>query len=206
MAENEASNVRDDLPRVSVDSLQDWQSIRENFNAAALATLEARLVQHGLSGQRHLFLPHIKQFVDRTFELAKSNLRINGRNFDDYNEDEQDTDQFDESLDRRVWSLSDQRLKWDLEIAVKRRGVPSEVEALMRDLVAQQRDHDANQFLDSAQDMDVDDRVIEDREGTAAANSELSRFANELQETLPEQLERVDRARQVDGEIRNLRV
>lgn len=70
-------------------------------------------------------------------------------------------DQFDESLDRRVWSLSDQRLKWDLEIALKRRGVPLEVEALMRDLIAQQREHDDKQPEVKDTDMEVDDEALE---------------------------------------------
>ena len=29
------------------------------------------------------------QFVERTFQIAKPNLRINGRNFDEYDNDEQ---------------------------------------------------------------------------------------------------------------------
>ncbi|THH09466.1 hypothetical protein EW145_g1984 [Phellinidium pouzarii] len=181
-----ASNVRDDLPRVSVDSIQYWQRIKENFNSAAFATLESKLVQHGLGNQRHILFPHLKQFVERTFEIAKPNLRINGRNFDEYNEDEQDTDQFDESLDRRVWSLSDQRLKWDLEIAVKRRSIPLEVEALMRDLISHQREYDARKVPDHDADKDIDMDTVEDRilQGDMeAVNSELSEFAADLQET-----------------------
>ena len=73
----------------------------------------------------------------------------------------QDMEQFDESLDRRVWSLSDQRLKWDLEIALKRRGVPLEVEALMRDLISQQREHDDRRMVEKDADMDIDDETIE---------------------------------------------
>lgn len=74
-----------------------------------------------------------------------------------------DADQFDEALDRRVWSLSDQRLKWDLEMALKRRGVPQEVEELMRDLIAQQRAYDDSQRPDEESTMDVDDGAEDDR-------------------------------------------
>ena len=110
--------------------------------------------------------------------MAKPNLRINGRNVGDYDDDEQgisvallrefstrlthvcqDMDQFDEALDRRVWSLSDQRLKWDLEIALKRRGVPIEVETLMRDLIVQQREHDKKVSEGKDPDMEVDDEA-----------------------------------------------
>lgn len=112
-----------------------------------------------------------------------------------------DTDQFDESLDRRVWSLSDQRLKWDLEIALKRRGVPPEVETLMRDLIAQQREHDENGMEGKDANMDIDDEVMNgavqsrvvtskelifdeflDQEDVPPVNPELSEFASELQE------------------------
>ena len=49
-----------------------------------------------------------------------------------------DTEQFDEALDRRVWSLSDQRRRWDLEISMKRRTSPHEIENSMRDLITHQ--------------------------------------------------------------------
>lgn len=35
---------------------------------------------------------------------------------------------FDETLDRRIWSLADNRIKWHTLIAEKRRKVPSETE------------------------------------------------------------------------------
>ena len=75
----------------------------------------------------------------------------------------EDAEQFDEALDRRVWSLSDQRLKWDLEMALKRRGVPQEVEELMRDLIAQQRAYDDGHRPEEEENMDLDD--TEDQEG-----------------------------------------
>lgn len=46
---------------------------------------------------------------------------------------------FDEALDRRIWSLSDQRLKWDREIASKRRTRPQEIEASLEDVLDQQQ-------------------------------------------------------------------
>lgn len=46
---------------------------------------------------------------------------------------------FDEGLDRHIWSLSDQRLQWDGEIAQKRREKPDEVQRLMQELLDNQR-------------------------------------------------------------------
>ena len=91
--------------------------------------------------------------------MSKANLRINGRNFEELNAEEQGAlhlcppassfaenqfhalgsiEPFDEGLDRHIWSLSDQSLQWDGEIARKRREKPVEVERLMRELVEAQ--------------------------------------------------------------------
>jgi hypothetical protein len=45
---------------------------------------------------------------------------------------------FDEALDRHIWSLSDQRLKWDREIARTRTEKPREVETMLQDLFDRQ--------------------------------------------------------------------
>lgn len=50
---------------------------------------------------------------------------------------------FDEALDRHIWSLSDQRLKWDREIAGRQRTRPTEIEALVQDIYDQHRDIDS---------------------------------------------------------------
>lgn len=49
---------------------------------------------------------------------------------------------FDEALDRHIWSLSDQRLKWDREVAGRRRTRPTEIEALVQEIYNQHRDVD----------------------------------------------------------------
>lgn len=76
-----------------------------------------------------------------------------------------DTDQFDEALDRRVWSLSDQRLKWDLEIALKRRNTPNDVETLVRDLLKSQQEADANSPSARPIDMDNEMEIDDENEG-----------------------------------------
>jgi hypothetical protein len=42
---------------------------------------------------------------------------------------------FDEALDRETWSLYNQRLQWDLELATKRRKRPQEVVDLLGNLL-----------------------------------------------------------------------
>ena len=77
------------------------------------------------------------QFLETLFDVARPNLRINGRTTEEPSEVEEDdnVEPFDEALDRHIWSLSDQRLKWDKDIAERRRTRPKDIEAL---LLAQQ--------------------------------------------------------------------
>jgi hypothetical protein len=62
---------------------------------------------------------------------------------------------FDEALDRHIWSLSDQRLKWDREVAGRRRTRPTEIEALVQEIYSQHRDVDLGDAThDSPSDLD----------------------------------------------------
>lgn len=96
------------------------------------------------------------QFIETTFEKAKLNVRINGKKFEDLKDEDDGTlsqgswlapsfslsllnldrevEPFDEALDRETWSLYNQRLQWDLELATKRRNRPREVADLLEDL------------------------------------------------------------------------
>lgn len=61
MADGDAVHSRDDVPRVSVDSVHDWHRITDNVSAAALALFESRLQTTGRSDNRDVFRPHIEQ-------------------------------------------------------------------------------------------------------------------------------------------------
>ena len=56
-----------------------------------------------------------------------------------------DTEPFDEGFDRHIWSLSDQSLRWDLQIARERRTKPEEIEKQMQELLAAQKELDAEE-------------------------------------------------------------
>ncbi len=68
-----------------------------------------------------------------------------------------DAEAFDEGFDRHIWSLSDQSLRWDLQIARERRTKPEEIERQMRELLATQKDLDAEEAaaLDDVSDGDT---------------------------------------------------
>jgi hypothetical protein len=69
---------------------------------------------------------------------------------------------FDEALDRHIWSLSEQRLKWDREIAHTRTEKPREVENMLQDLF--DRQHEA-----AMQDVDlVFEHQVEDKDDREA--------------------------------------
>ncbi|KDQ59385.1 hypothetical protein JAAARDRAFT_32946 [Jaapia argillacea MUCL 33604] len=201
-------NSREDLPRVSVDTLQDWQRVRANYEAAILHKLEERLATSPSSHDRQALLGHVNQFINSTFDIARPNLRVNGRNFEDVDEHEEDMEPFDEGLDRRIWSLSDQRLKLDHDIGNKRRSTPKDVEKLMQELLKSQREVDdelAAAIVDANHDELGNADVVDDRypemESTFRQTSALS---EELSQAVPVQQERSKRIKNVDNEIKSL--
>lgn len=52
-------------------------------------------------------------------------------------------DPFDETLDRRIWSLADTRLQWHKRIAETRRSVPAEIESTIFTLLERHRELDS---------------------------------------------------------------
>jgi len=91
-------DAREDLPKVSIETEQDWRRIQQNLSAAFFARLDAELESHGQPGDRDALLPHVYQvrrtrrgflpecaklsyvqFLDTIFDVARPNLRINGR-------------------------------------------------------------------------------------------------------------------------------
>jgi len=132
---------REDMPRVSVDTVQDWQRLRSNCKNAALAHLQAQIGATSLGGEQDALLSHMNQFIDLSFSTAQPNLRVNGHNFEALN-DKGDMEPFDEALDRRIWSLADTRLQWHRRIAETRRNVPLELGTSISSILDQQRAND----------------------------------------------------------------
>lgn len=106
-------NQREELPRIAVDTLHDWQRVKASYTNAAVAEFEKRTASRTpaerdalrihlhkvrvclLAGTRPCPIPSHDltrlafQMIERTFEMCKPNLRINGKNFEDLNEDEE---------------------------------------------------------------------------------------------------------------------
>jgi hypothetical protein len=52
---------REDLPRISVETIQDWQRVKNNFANTVFSTLDARLSAGSSSLSRDTILQHLNQ-------------------------------------------------------------------------------------------------------------------------------------------------
>ncbi|KAG2066134.1 hypothetical protein BDR04DRAFT_1059771 [Suillus decipiens] len=198
-------DAREDLPKISVETEQDWRRLQRNISTAFFDRLDLELESQGVSQDRELFLPHINQFFDTLFAITRPNLRINGRTTEEpCDDDDEKIEPFDEALDRHIWSLSDQRLKWDREIGGRRRTRPTEVEALVQGVYIQHRgvdmDIDANQesYVSDLDDIQLDLAMEETFMNAVTMSAQLS-------QSISMQYERASRFTAVSSEVKALK-
>ncbi|KAH9951410.1 hypothetical protein B0H21DRAFT_718909 [Amylocystis lapponica] len=202
-------DTQSDLSRISVDSLQDWERIKANYANAALTLLDEQLVGSSSKVKKDTLLKHLNLFVDRTFEMTRPNLRVNGRNFDELDADGQEEEPFDEGFDRHIWALSEQSLRWDNENAEKRREKPAEVENLLKDLLDRRVTLEAEQSALSDDDEPLeaidDDIPLAAYENIEQVSLQVCAIAEELKQAVPVQAERSERVRTVTAELKALK-
>jgi len=133
--------------------------------------------------------------------VARPNLRVNGRSFDDFEFNDQESEAFDEGLDRRIWSLSEQCLQWDVDVARKRRERPTEVEQLMHEIL-QDIPESSTVIQEFENELVHEDSVPYYVEDTFHRTFALS---DELQQTIPLQLQRLDTLTNAESEVYSLR-
>ncbi|KAF8526849.1 hypothetical protein BU17DRAFT_82268 [Hysterangium stoloniferum] len=181
-----------DITRIQIERVEDWKRVEDNFTTAMLEILSQKLAQ---SPSEH--------WRDRTFNAAKQNLRVNGHNLEDYVHDEDDTEPFDEVLDRRIWSLSTERMTWDKELADRRRTAPAEIQYLVEDLLARERaTGHISPVKEASEQLDVDQaRLPREMEVAEICNQTMSILDN-LKSTIPQVLDRTERAHEVAEEIK----
>ncbi|KIP02003.1 hypothetical protein PHLGIDRAFT_112510 [Phlebiopsis gigantea 11061_1 CR5-6] len=200
---------REEVPRISVDNLYDWERIKKSYEDAAYSQLDAR-TQGQSKEDRERLRAAMQKIVERTFEMCKPNLRVNGRNFEDLNAEEQGIEPFDEGLDRHIWSLSDQRLQWNGEIARKRREKPREVHRLMKELLETQQavdemekeEYEAVELAEGEAEPDLSDETYENINETVKKTFAM---VEELQQSVRLQHERTERLKVVTAEIKALK-
>ncbi|KAF9567640.1 hypothetical protein CPC08DRAFT_680979 [Agrocybe pediades] len=202
--------AREEIPRVSMGSVQDWQRVRSNYKDAALSQLRERLAtSKSLIQEQESIQSHLQHFIDRTFSLAQANLRINGTNFESLDQTGTDTDIFDETLDRRIWSLADTRLQWHKRIAERRRTAPKEVEGTISELLEKHRDLDAILLPVGSEEVVEEDVIAEEdalqQQGVEHVLQKTFALVNELDQTVVSQHERGDRVRNIATEVKSLK-
>ncbi|KAH9063669.1 hypothetical protein EDB83DRAFT_2382383 [Lactarius deliciosus] len=52
---------REEIPRISIDSLRDWHRMKSNFSNAVFELFDQRIRQNGLESERASLLPHLQQ-------------------------------------------------------------------------------------------------------------------------------------------------
>lgn len=58
---NSTTAAREDVQRVSIDTINDWKRIKSSFSSAAFAALDEILETSGSSVDKNALLPHIDQ-------------------------------------------------------------------------------------------------------------------------------------------------
>jgi len=180
--------------------------MKASFGKAIFDQFEQRIRQSGLEAERDTLLPYAQQFIDATFEKAKTNLRIHGKKFEDLKDedDDREIEPFDEALDRETWSLYNQRLQWDLELATKRRKRPQEVVDGLEKLFQVQDAALGEPDPSIEADEDRPDDTMPDEVALAETNETFSKVAalsGGLQQTVKTQHERLRRLQEVEEEV-----
>ncbi|KJA27338.1 hypothetical protein HYPSUDRAFT_131263 [Hypholoma sublateritium FD-334 SS-4] len=196
---------REDIPRVSVDSVQDWKQVRGNYEKAALSKLEEQVMLRGMTAEKEAIKAHLQQFVEKTFILAQPNLRVNGHSFESLDENGRvEMELFDETLDRRIWSLADTRLQWHKRIAETRRTIPMEIESTLSVLLVQHGELDPISLPPSMDE--ADEQPSSDTGGQIEdALQSTSALAHELSQTVSRQQERGDRVKDIAADVKSLK-
>ncbi|KAF8652725.1 hypothetical protein AX16_004224 [Volvariella volvacea WC 439] len=207
-------NSREDFPRVSIDTATDWQRVKGNYKRTILAHYEELIKQNGLETEKDAILAHATQCLDLSVKMAEPNLRVNGQAVSSEGlGEEQDTEAFDEALDRRIWSMAETKLQWQKRLAQTRREVPTQMESKVSSILGQHQNADGEEakliedlqafypLLESGKWCYVPQRRKEIEEDMR----KLAALVEELQQGLPKQKERAERLRVVAAEVKALK-
>jgi len=110
---------------------------------------------------------------------------------------------FDEALDRHIWSLSDQRLKWDKDVADRRRTRPTDIEKLVAESLTQHRgcDLETSEVSNEYADFSVK-QVDPELERTLLNTVPL---APHLLQSIQSLQNRLDKIKSVSAEVKTLK-
>jgi len=114
---------------------------------------------------------------------------------------------FDETLDRRIWSLADNRIKWHTLIAERRRKVPTETEKTVTTLFGHHHklDDEALPALSNAEEETAYEQDDVQSKRIEQTLLETSSAATELDQIISREHERVNRVKIVTAEVKSLK-
>ncbi|KIY69617.1 hypothetical protein CYLTODRAFT_420561 [Cylindrobasidium torrendii FP15055 ss-10] len=187
--------------KIAVDTPADLERIKQNFVKVTMEVLEKELTRSKVD-DRDALVANAMAWADQTFDLLRANVRINGASEDD-REQEEESEPFDEGLDRSIWSLADSRLGWQKKLGELRREVPSEVAA--RIAKVQGRDEG---LVENDVEMHEDvlpgegDKVLEEqREIVEEAMRSVVAMRTDLVQTIPLQRSRAEKLEDVSESV-----
>ncbi|KZS99338.1 hypothetical protein SISNIDRAFT_448240 [Sistotremastrum niveocremeum HHB9708] len=199
---NPSSEGRDDLPRISIETIKDWEKIKTNFSEAVQTCLDEIISSGRSSHVREAVSAHLTEWQSRLVDAASRNVRVNGHNLEGDGEIDRGTEMFDEVLDRRIWSLSEERIAWDKTLSQRRRQAPAQVEALLTDLLerqdeAESQHHPALTPLSDA----VPERSLQNLDNISGVQAITMELVSELNTTVPQLVERAERGQMVIQDV-----
>jgi len=195
---------REDHPRISIESYKDLRFIQNNIREAFNARLRTELESARPPINEQLISFRLNEYLESVFDIATPNLRINGRSYEDDSAEQEELEAFDEALDRHIWSLSDQMIKWDKELAELRRSKPGEIVDLL------QKAYNKHAALANEESQDNDEEMADETQHDEAADieqrfSQTTSLATQLLQVIPVQHERADRFRVASAEVKSIK-
>jgi hypothetical protein len=67
---------REDLPRITVDSISDWRRIQASYTASAIKQLDEQLAANGLSHEREAHLAHLNSVLVVLMKISRDNIDV----------------------------------------------------------------------------------------------------------------------------------
>lgn len=202
-------SAREDQPRVSLGTVRDWRRLKANYSQNALTHLEEVVASSNLGNEKDALIAYMNQFVDQTFKMAQPNLRVNGQNYETLDQSEHNIEPFDESLDRRIWSLADTRLQWHKKIAETRRKVPIDIENSLTTVFKEDRATAAEELAIEEEEylaeQEVADEPLPNYPEVEEGFQKILALGEQLDQGIKTQDERITRSRDVAREIKELK-
>jgi len=124
---------RDGSTLIQIDTVEDWERLKSNFTDAIERALDAQLGPTASLAVRDALRQHLFNWRDKTFEIAKGNVRVNGVEAGAAS-GEGDMEPFDEVLNHQVYALEEERMAWEKTISEYRRHSPNDIRRLTEGL------------------------------------------------------------------------